>query len=572
MTIADQPGSTGVYNLSGGTLSVPYFGVGQNGAGTLNQSGGNITVTDHISVGDSGTGTYSLSAGAINTNYAYDGYLGIGHYFQSGGTFTTPNFLSLADQGGSSGTYSLSGTGLLSVTSGGGEFIGNAGAGTFTQSGGTNTAGTMYIANEAGSTGSYSMSAGVLSLTNAYVGGGDHGAEGAGSLTISGGSATISQTLTVYVQTGSPLTLSGGTLSVGTLNINSTPRLLNWTAGRLVFTNTPTITLNASGPFATSLTLSSTKILAAPGSNLVIPASSTLNLTGTSLSVGTLTINGTGAGSGALFVASGANTFTGSLSFAASSIARVASGASVTLTSPFNWTNGTFGGDGTIIAAAGVTVSNSVTKNGTALLKVVGSLTVNTGAKLDAGAGDLLIDYTGSSPAATIRGYLKTGYNTGNWNGTGIASTMAQNDSTKLTALGYAEAADVGITTFDGLSVDSTTLLVKYTYYGDSSLDGKVDLGNDFNLFLQGYLNHGSTWELGDYNYDGQVTTADFDLFIDGYKSQSGNLGDLNEVIASSPELTTTQRAELIAAVPEPTSLGWLASATCLFAARRRRK
>ncbi len=141
--------------------------------------------------------------------------------------------------------------------------------------------------------------------------------------------------------------------------------------------------------------------------------------------------------------------------------------------------------------------------------------------KLDAAAGDLLIDYTGNSPATTIRGYLKSGYNSGNWNGLGIASISAQNDPKHITALGYAEAADVGITTFDSLSVGLTTLLCKYTLYGDSSLDGKVDLAHDFNLFLQGYLGHGASWELGDYNYNGSVTTADFDLFIDGYKSQN---------------------------------------------------
>ncbi len=54
---------------------------------------------------------------------------------------------------------------------------------------------------------------------------------------------------------------------------------------------------------------------------------------------------------------------------------------------------------------------------------------------------------------------------------------------------------------------------MKYTYVGDSSLDGKVDLGNDFNLFtLIGYLtpNSNTRGNFGDYNYDGVVNNDDF--------------------------------------------------------------
>ncbi len=157
------------------------------------------------------------------------------------------------------------------------------------------------------------------------------------------------------------------------------------------------------------------------------------------------------------------------------------------------------------------------------------NLTIASGALLQMNDNDIIVDYTagnGAVLAGAIRADLLAGYNGGAWNGTtGIASANAAADSTHLTALGYADAGDVGLTIDDGVSVPSNAVVVRYTYYGDASLDGKVDLGNDFNLFLIGYLGQGSGWELGDFNYDGKVDNTDFGIFIDGYKLQNGSLG-----------------------------------------------
>jgi len=53
--------------------------------------------------------------------------------------------------------------------------------------------------------------------------------------------------------------------------------------------------------------------------------------------------------------------------------------------------------------------------------------------------------------------------------------------------------------------VDTTAILIRYTKYGDNTLDGIVDIGNDFNIWLDGYNHAGSTWLQGDYTYDGVV-------------------------------------------------------------------
>ncbi len=196
---------------------------------------------------------------------------------------------------------------------------------------------------------------------------------------------------------------------------------------------------------------------------------------------------------------------------------------------------------------------------------------------VDLNDNDLIMPYTiGNSPISQIQGYLAAGYNGGAWNGgSGIASAAAAADATKLTALGYGDAKDLGITSDDNTPIggDGNAVIVKYTYYGDSNLDGKVDLGNDFNLFLIGYLTPNSTgWELGDYNYDNVVDATDFGLLVDSLKNEGPNaLGQLDNIISASPLLSSAQKASLLAVVPEPTSAGLIATAACVFASRRRR-
>jgi autotransporter-associated beta strand protein len=225
------------------------------------------------------------------------------------------------------------------------------------------------------------------------------------------------------------------------------------------------------------------------------------------------------------------------------------------------WTlsgNNTNSGGTTIVNAGALIAPASIIPNST-------SIAIN--------GGELAVNYTGASPASAVRAMLVTGYNAGAWNGAGISSASAAADTTKLTAIGYGEAADLGITMAGGQPIGPTAVGIKYTYYGDASLDGKVDLGNDFNLFLQGFLTPGSSsWELGDFNYDGSVDMTDFGLFIDGIKAQGGSLGELDGVIAASSLLSSSQKASLLAVVPEPAMAGVIALAGVIGASRRRRK
>src|SRR5262249_59218567 len=80
---------------------------------------------------------------------------------------------------------------------------------------------------------------------------------------------------------------------------------------------------------------------------------------------------------------------------------------------------------------------------------------------------DFIFDYTGPTPVDQFRQWIMAGHDIG----TGITSSSA----TASTRLGYGDNAVLNRSTFSGQSVDSTSILVKYTYAGDANLDGVVD-------------------------------------------------------------------------------------------------
>ncbi len=60
--------------------------------------------------------------------------------------------------------------------------------------------------------------------------------------------------------------------------------------------------------------------------------------------------------------------------------------------------------------------------------------------------------------------------------------------------------------------MDDTSVLVKYTYYGDTDLTGLVGLA-DFNRLAANFGMPGTfVWFQGDLNFNGSVTLPDFNL------------------------------------------------------------
>ena len=175
--------------------------------------------------------------------------------------------------------------------------------------------------------------------------------------------------------------------------------------------------------------------------------------------------------------------------------------------------------------------------------------------RLDLADGVLVVDYAGGeSPFDAIAAHVASGLHGGPnayWDGPGIASSAAAADAQHLTALGMVDDAE------------AESVVVRYTWWGDANLDGKVD-SNDYDRIDTSWLLYGEggstppggfRWAVGDFNYDGRIDSNDYDK-IDTAWLRSGGA-----VLAGG----------MPAPAPEPATLALLALGGAALAARRRR-
>jgi hypothetical protein len=138
---------------------------------------------------------------------------------------------------------------------------------------------------------------------------------------------------------------------------------------------------------------------------------------------------------------------------------------------------------------------------------------------IDLADNDLVIDYTGTSPYATIKDAVISAWHHGAWDGYGITTSHAD----ALHGLGYAEASDAFYTVpamFSGVSIDDSSILLKYTFYGDANLDGAVDLNDLYQLAT--HWKAAGDWVAGDFNYDGIVNVKDLTLLAINWQAGVG--------------------------------------------------
>ena len=189
-------------------------------------------------------------------------------------------------------------------------------------------------------------------------------------------------------------------------------------------------------------------------------------------------------------------------------------------------------------------------------VKISGGFSIAAEASFDLTDNAAIVDYAGTSPAATVRELLLSGRGGAGlgkgWNGTGITSSaMATTNTTEpeSRSVGYAENAAMplgALTTFHGAAVDDTSILMAVTRTGDANLDGVV---NDDDVTIVGASYAPGvpqpSWALGDFDYNGFVDDDDVTLL--------GAFYDPSAAPLASPLAETA--ATGVAEVPEPSSV-----------------
>jgi hypothetical protein len=343
-----------------------------------------------------------------------------------------------------------------------------------------------------------------------------------------GGSLVVDGTLNVYGNaSSSTLTLSRLALTVSAINLLQDPSALHWTEGTLDITGSGSaFGGTVSVPLAGTLELGPKGVVTDPisidrGGILQLDANSGSGLlvrTLNTITIGPSTPSGPG---GQMIVQPAASTSSRQLAI-----------------------------------AAGLTIG--------------GSMNAWLG-RIDLANNDMDIQ---SGSLTTVTNQIAEGYNNGAWNGSeGILSSMAAADTMHLTALGVLQNNQSGAALFtsshpfDGITPGAGDILIKYTYYGDANLDGKVD-ASDYTRIDNGYLNDLTGWFNGDFNYDGVINGSDYTLIDNTYNMQAAQL-DAN--IAQLSAAFTSQTSDPASAVPEPL-LVWLIGPAIGLVSRHLRK
>jgi hypothetical protein len=245
----------------------------------------------------------------------------------------------------------------------------------------------------------------------------------------------------------------------------------------------------------------------------------------------------------------------------------------------FNFTGGaasvsTLTGTGTTTVGSGRTLAlsqarqGSLTVNGSVTVAangayagtvIVGSLSVGGSGKLDLNDNDLIVN---SGSFSTLQALVLGGYRaSADTTATGIVSSTSQNVHGGTTILALFDNSLAGFSVWpmgSATTVASSAIIGKYTYIGDTNMDGEVN-PQDYTAIdsnLNTSVDVSISWFYGDTNFDGNINFAD-------YAGVDGALGYGH----SSP-----LAIEGLASVPEPIGLAPLLVGSLLQIRRRRRR
>ncbi len=321
----------------------------------------------------------------------------------------------------------------------------------------------------------------------------------------------ISGDLTKAQFTG--VSLAGG--SFGTLTIFRLP-------------GTNTFSLGTSGSDMTSTVNSNSLTYPTSAFSSVVVQSTTGNDTLTTNVPSTIPVRFIGGtGSDTLNVTGGSYAFSSDASGDTSSLTITSAG------------NITFGSTQHLagLTVTGGTVAMSAS-SGTDYVLVTNALSISSPGKVDLSNNDMVVDYTGGSVLGSwngsaytgVTGNIASGRNGGSWNGSGLVTSQSSAIAPNiLTTLGVAEASATlalapGQTTlWNGVTVDATAVLVKYTYNGDATLDGRIN-ADDYDELDSHNGQTGTGYQGGDIDYSGHVDGDDYTIVDANFTAQGSPL------------------------------------------------
>jgi autotransporter-associated beta strand protein len=343
-----------------------------------------------------------------------------------------------------------------------------------------------------------------------------------------------------YTLSGGDLTLSNGTIAVN----SSAATIFSTLAGSAALTKTGTGTLTLSSAYSHPAAL--TTISAGKLTTIASFSSAALANSGQLDSIGTtLTFPGASTNSSAakislidatLNLGSGGNKLTnsGRINLIDCTVnGDILSNAGGVINTAGNVTfNGSITGGASLLS-----VSDGVTTLGASGVRVAAVSVLSLAGTLDLKDNKLIVtapastgSWNGSAYTGTT-GLIVSGRGGGLlplWDGNGIITSQSNATAGNYHSIGIAKASDVRPATatatalWAGQTITGSDTLIMYTYGGDATLDGKINI-DDYVKIDSGIAGGYTGWVNGDFNYDGKVSIDDYITVIDAnIGNQSG--------------------------------------------------